>query len=42
MNKEFKKNFFTCLMAVLLVVSNIIGMKLTNFLDITILYFKDK
>ena len=36
MNKEFKKNFFTCLMAVLLVVSNIIGMKLTNFLDITI------
>lgn len=36
MNREFKKTFFTCLMAVLLVVSNIIGMKLTNFMDITI------
>ena len=36
MNREFKKNFFTCLMAVLLVVSNLIGMKFTNFLDITI------
>lgn len=36
MSKEFKKTFFTCLMAVLLVVSNLIGKKLTNFMDITI------
>lgn len=36
MNREFKKTFFMSLMAVLLVVSNLIGMKYTNFLDITI------
>ena len=36
MNKEFKKTFFTCLMVVLLVISNLIGMKLTNFMDVTI------
>ena len=36
MNKEFKKYFLASLMAVLLVVSNLLGMKLTNFLDITI------
>ena len=36
MNRDFKKMFFASLLAVLLVVSNLIGMKLTNFLDITI------
>ena len=36
MTKEFKKTFFVCLMAVLLVVSNIICAKYTNFLDVTI------
>ena len=36
MNKEFKKSFFMSLMAVLLVVSNLIGMKYTNFFDIII------
>ncbi len=36
MSKEFKKAFFTSLLAVLLVVSNLIGLKLTNFLDLTI------
>ena len=36
MNKEFKRSFFMCLLAVLLVVSNLIGLKYTNFLDITI------
>ena len=36
MNKEFKKTFFVCLLAVLLVVSNIVGAKYTNFLDVTI------
>lgn len=36
MNKELKKTFWTCLMAVLLVVSNLVGLKLTNFMDITI------
>jgi len=36
MNREFKKSFFMSLMAVLLIVSNLIGMKLTNFFDIII------
>ena len=36
MNKEFKRTFFVCLLAVLLVISNLIGLKYTNFLDITI------
>ncbi len=36
MNKEFKKTFFVCLLAVLLIVSNIVGAKYTNFLDVTI------
>ena len=36
MNKDFKKTFFVCLLAVLLVVSNIINAKYTNFLDVTI------
>ena len=36
MNKELKKTFFTSLIAVLLVISNLLGMKFTNFLDITI------
>ena len=36
MNREFKKTFFISLLAVLLVISNIIGLKLTNFMDITI------
>ena len=36
MSREFKKTFFTSLMAVLLVVSNLIGLKLTNFFDLTI------
>ena len=36
MNKEFKKNFFTCLLAVLLVVSNLIGKKYTIFMDMAI------
>lgn len=36
MDRDFKKTFFTSLLAVLLVVSNLIGLKLTNFLDITI------
>lgn len=36
MNRDFKKTFFTSLLAVLLVVSNLIGLKLTNFLDLTI------
>lgn len=36
MNRDFKKTFFTCLMAVLLVISNLIGMKLTTFMNVTI------
>lgn len=36
MTKEFKQTFFTSLLVVLLVVSNLIGLKLTNFLDLTI------
>ena len=36
MNKEFKKHFFISLLPVLLVISNLIGMKYTNFLDITV------
>ncbi len=36
MSREFKKSFFMSLIAVLLVVSNLLGMKLTNFFDITI------
>lgn len=36
MNKDFKKTFFVSLLAVLLVVSNIICAKYTNFLDVTI------
>lgn len=36
MEKEFKKTFWMCLMPVLLIVSNLIGMKLTNFMNITI------
>ena len=36
MNKEFKKTFFLCLLSVLLIISNLIGQKYTNFLDITI------
>ena len=36
MTKEFKKTFFICLLAVLLVVSNLICAKYTNFLDVTI------
>ena len=36
MNKDFKRTFFTCLLAVLLVISNLIGLKLTNFFDLTI------
>lgn len=36
MSREFKKTFFTSLLAVLLVISNLIGLKLTNFLDLTI------
>ena len=36
MSKEFKKMFFMCLLSVLLIVSNLIGIKYTNFLDITI------
>lgn len=36
MSREFKKTFFTSLMAVLLVISNLICYKLTNFFDLTI------
>lgn len=36
MSREFKKTFFTSLIAVLLIISNLIGAKLTNFLDLTI------
>ena len=36
MSKEFKLSFFTSLLVVLLVISNLIGLKLTNFLDLTI------
>lgn len=36
MTKEFKQTFFTSLLVVLLIVSNLIGLKLTNFLDLTI------
>lgn len=36
MSRDFKKTFFTSLMVVLLVISNLIGLKLTNFLDFTI------
>lgn len=36
MTKEFKKTFFTSLLVVLLIVSNLIGLKLTNFLNLTI------
>ena len=36
MSKEFKQTFFTSLLVVLLVISNLIGLKLTNFMDLTI------
>ena len=36
MNKDFKRTFFTWLLAVLLVISNLIDLKLTNFFDLTI------
>lgn len=36
MNREFKKSFFTSLLVVLFVVSNLLCFKLTNFLDLTI------
>ena len=36
MNKEFKQTFLTSLLVVLLVISNLIGAKLTTFLGITI------
>ena len=36
MSREFKQTFFTSLLVVLLVVSNLIGLKLTNFMDLTI------
>ena len=36
MRQSFKKTFFTSLLAVLLVISNLIGLKLTNFFDLTI------
>lgn len=36
MSRDFKKTFFTSLIAVLLIISNLIGAKLTNFLDLTI------
>ena len=36
MNREFKKTFFSSLLVVLLVVSNLIGLKFTNFMDLTI------
>lgn len=36
MTRDFKKTFFTCLLTVLLIISNLIGLKLTNFLDLTI------
>ena len=36
MDRDFKKTFLRSLLAVLLVVSNLIGLKLTNFLDLTI------
>ncbi len=36
MSKEFKQSFFTSLMAVLLVVSNLLCLKLTSLLDLTV------
>lgn len=36
MKQSFKKTFFTSLLAVLLVISNLIGLKLTSFFDLTI------
>ena len=36
MSREFKQTFFTSLLVVLLIISNLIGLKLTNFLDLTI------
>ena len=36
MNREFKKNFFSCLLAVLLVISNILCKKLTMFINMPI------
>ena len=36
MNKEFKKSFYMCLLVVLLIISNLIGLKFTHFMDITI------
>ena len=36
MRQSFKKTFFTSLLAVLLVISNLIGLKLTSFFDLTI------
>ena len=36
MNRELKKTFFLCLLAVLLIVSNLVGAKLTNLLDVTV------
>lgn len=36
MNREFKKSFFTSLLTVLLIISSLIGLKLTNFFNLTI------
>ena len=36
MNKDFEKNFFTCLLAVLLVISNLLCKKLTNVMGVSI------
>lgn len=36
MSQSFKKTFFASLLAVLLVISNLIGLKLTSFFDLTI------
>ena len=36
MSQSFKKTFFTSLLAVLLIISNLIGLKLTSFFDLTI------
>lgn len=36
MNKEFKKTFLICLLAVLLVISNLISAKYTNLMDVTV------
>ena len=36
MSREFKQTFFTSLLVVLLIMSNLFVTKLTNFLDLTI------